>query len=285
MTIRTTIETRLKSAFAALAAVLVISAPPAAASARDADVGLYYKVYVGGFHVGDLNFDIGLRPRKFDVEANIKSTGMIGRMFPWSMKAYSNGAFAGDGRVSPIAAGQSNNWRGKERYIDLSFEKGVARVKRIRPTPDADDRDRVPENLRAGALDLTSAIMTIIARMDSQAECAAQVPVFDGRRRFDLVVEPDGVDSLKPNRYSPFGGATTNCIVWLDKKAGFKRRDSSGWNDSDRKARVWLGRAFGDAPPVPIRLTFDTPFGALIAHLNKATMVSGDSRQELSQAD
>jgi hypothetical protein len=273
------------SASAALAATFALWTAPASAFARDADVGLYYKVYVGGFHVGDLNFDIGLRPRKFDVEANIKSTGMIGRMFPWSMKAYSNGAFASGGGVNPVAAGQTNNWRGKERFIDLSFENGVAQVKRIQPTPDADDRDRVSEDLRTGALDLTSAIMTIITRMDSKAECTAQVPVFDGRRRFDLVVEPDGVDRLKPNRYSPFGGETTNCIVWMDKKAGFKKRDSSGWNDSERKARVWMGRAFGDAPPVPVRLTFDTPFGALIAHLNKATMVSGENRQELSQAD
>ncbi len=277
---------RLRAAVAAFAALAVtLCTEPAGALARDADVGLYYKVLVGGFHVGDLHFDIVLRPRKFDVEANIRSTGMIGRIFPWSMKAYSNGEFAYGGGVNPVAAGQTNNWRGKERFIDLSFENGIARVKRIQPTPEADDRDRVSEELRTGALDLTTAIMTIITRMDSKAECAAQIPVFDGRRRFDLVVEPDGADTLKPNRYSPFGGETVNCIVWMDKKAGFKNKDTSGWNDGERKGRVWMGRAFDYSPPVPVRLTFDTPFGALIAHLNRATIVSGENRRELSQAD
>lgn len=254
------------------------------ATGRNADVDLFYKVYIGGFHVVDMTVDIGLDPRTYEVQADIRSIGMIGRMFPWSMRAHSQGLFA-DNRVRPVSAGQSNNWRGKERFIDLSFPDGIARVDRIRPTADHDDRNKVPRDMRAGALDLTSAIMAVITRIDGPADCRGKVPVFDGRRRYDLMMAPDGVGELRPNRYSPYAGATTNCILWIDKKAGFKERDSSGWNDSDRRARVWLGRAFGGTPPVPVRLTFETPFGELIAHLNKATLVKGAYRQSLSQAD
>ena len=279
-------RTIVMPAMAAMAACFLTAGTAAAsAPARPSDVDLLYKVYIGGFHVVDLRLDIGFAPANYDVKANLKSSGMIGQMFPWTMQAYSQGAFAEGGTIVPLSAGQQNTWRGQERFIDLKFTDGIARVERVKPEPSADDRDAVPEGLRAGALDLTSAIMAIITRMQGDDACQGNIPVFDGRRRYDLMVEPDGADRLKPNRYSPFEGATVNCLIWIDKKAGFKRKDSSGWNDQDRRARVWMGRAFGDAPPVPVRLTFDTPFGALIAHLNRATLTSGDSRQSLSQAD
>lgn len=266
-------------------ALSMLALSASGAVARDADVDLVYKVYIGGFHVVDLQLDIGFAPEKYDVKARINSSGTIGRMFPWTMDANSRGRFSDAGVVVPASARQKNTWRGKERFIDLSFADGIARVDRMKPVPETDDRDKVPEALRTGAVDLTSAIMALITQMDESAECRNSVPVFDGRRRYDLRVEPDGSDQLKPNRYSPFRGATTNCVVWIDKKAGFKRKDSSGWSDQQRRAKVWMGKAFASAPPVPIRLTFDTPYGGLIAHLNQATLTNGVGKQSLSQAD
>ena len=265
----------------ALPALTLLSQP---VSAGQRDVDLMYKIYVGGFHVIDLDVDIGLNRTDYEFAAKVESVGMIGRMFPWWMKAYSRGEIS-DRTVTPVIAGQWNNWRGKDRFIDLKFIDGVANIHRISPKPETDDRDRVPIDMRTGVMDLTSAIILLIRNMDAGHPCQAQMPVFDGRRRYDLIAKPDGVDRLRPSGYTPYAGETVNCRLAIAKKAGFKKNDDSGWNDGDRSARVWMAKPFGDVPPVPVRLTINTPLGSVIAHLNAAAVESNGRKIKLQSPE
>jgi len=265
----------------------VFLASPAVAESRDVD--LSYSIYIGGFQVASLKIDLDLAAEDYNIAAKVSTTGMVGRMFPWWMKAYSRGEIVSAGLggagvgVVPVSAGQRNNWRGRERFIDMKFTDGIARIDKIAPKPETDDRDKVPVAMRTGVVDLASAIVSIIRKMDGDQACAADIPVFDGRRRYDLVSVPDGSEKLKRSGYTPFVGETVNCIVSVRKKAGFKKNDDSGWNDKGRSARVWMGKAFGDVPPVPVRLTLDTPLGALIAHLSAAEYASGGQKVKLSR--
>lgn len=251
-------------------------------TAGQSAVDLRYKIYVGGFHVADIKIDLDLAPENYDIAAKVQTSGMVGRMFPWWMQAYSRGQIVGAG-VMPVTAGQRNSWKGRERFIDMKFTDGVARIDRIAPKPESDDRDKVPEAMRTGVVDLASAIVSIIRKMDGDDTCSAQVAVFDGRRRYDLIARPDGVEKLRPNGYTPYVGDTVNCELRIRKQVGFKKNDDSGWNDGDRRARVWMGKAFADVPPVPVRLTLNTPLGGLVAHLSAATHDSGGKKVKLGQ--
>lgn len=256
--------------------------PTRAAAVEKSAVDLRYKIYVGGFHIADIKLDLDLAPENYDIAAKVQTSGMVGRMFPWWMQAYSKGQIVGAG-VMPVTAGQRNSWKGRERYIDMRFKDGVARIERIAPKPDSDDREAVPEAMRTGVVDLASAIVSIIRKMDNNDNCAAQVAVFDGRRRYDLIARPDGVEKLRPSGYTPYVGDTVNCELWIRKRSGFKKTDKSGWNDEGRKARVWLGKAFADVPPVPIRLTLNTPLGGLVAHLSAASHNAGGKLEKLGR--
>lgn len=269
-----------------LAAALMLVVPAltqsAGAETQKSDVDLSYKIYVGGFHIADIGVDMDLAPKNYDIAAKVKTSGMIGRMFPLWMQAYSKGQIVGAG-VMPMTAGQRNSWKGRERYIDMKFTDGVARIERIAPKPESDDRDKVPEAMRTGVVDLASAIVSIIRKMDGDDTCSARVAVFDGRRRYDLIAKPDGVEKLRPNGYTPYVGDTVNCELRIRKQVGFKKNDDSGWNDGDRRARVWMGKAFAGVPPVPVRLTLNTPLGGLIAHLSAASHTSGGKKVKLGQ--
>jgi len=256
--------------------------PTRAAAVEKSAVDLRYKIYVGGFHIADIKLDLDLAPENYDIAAKVQTSGMVGRMFPWWMQAYSKGQIVGAG-VMPVTAGQRNSWKGRERYIDMRFKDGVARIERIAPKPETDDRDKVPVAMRTGVVDLASAIVSIIRKMDNNDNCSAQVAVFDGRRRYDLIARPDGVEKLRPSGYTPYVGDTVNCELWIRKRSGFKKTDKSGWNDEGRKARVWLGKAFADVPPVPIRLTLNTPLGGLVAHLSAASHNAGGKLEKLGR--
>ena len=249
--------------------IIVFLVQPVGAASRD--INLMYKVYVGGFHIADLDVDINLGIDAYKFNVRVQTIGMIGRMFPWWMKAYSRGQISDEG-VIPIVAGQHNNWRGKDRYIDIKFHNRVASVDRIVPEPEIDDRDRVPIKLRTGVMDLTSAVIALIRDMDAGKPCRTEIAIFDGRRRYDLIAVPDGTAQLRSSGYSPYGGETVNCRLSVEKKAGFKKNDDTGWNDRERSARIWMAKAFTISPPVPVRLTMNSPIGSIIAHLTDGSV-------------
>ncbi|MEE2661835.1 MAG: DUF3108 domain-containing protein [Pseudomonadota bacterium] len=241
---------------------------------------LVYKIYVGGFHIIGLDVGIKFEPSVYHVNATIKSVGTIEWLFPWSMMAYAVGGFHGT-KVKPRTAGQENNWRGKKRYAHLKFEHGEVKIVRIRPKLRTDDREPVSEDMRRGTLDLMSAIIGLITRLHRNEPCDGMVRVFDGRRRYDLIAKSLGNKTLLENRYTPFVGPVVQCRLSINKIAGFKKTDSSDWKGLDRSARVWMGRPFVDAPPVPIRLRLETPIGGLVAHLTLATGTVGGKKRSL----
>ena len=204
----------------ALPALTLLSQP---VSAVQRDVDLMYKIYVGGFHVIDLDVDIGLNRTDYEFAAKVESVGMIGRMFPWWMKAYSRGEIS-DRTVTPVIAGQWNNWRGKDRFIDLKFIDGVANIHRISPKPETDDRDRVPIDMRTGVMDLTSAIILLIRNMDAGHPCQAQMPVFDGRRRYDLIAKPDGRRQATAKRLHPLCGRNRKLPAGHRQEGRFQKK-------------------------------------------------------------
>jgi len=262
-------------------AVLFVLRPAEAEQLKTAlENELVYKIYVGGFHVIDLDVGVKFEPSTYHVKAKIKSVQTIDWLFPWAMTAYSRGGFDGT-KVQPLIAGQENNWRGKKRYTHLKFEHGDVKIIRIKPKPRTGDREPVLENMRRGTLDLMTAIIDLITRLHRNESCNGEFRIFDGRRRYDLISKSLGSKTLRPNRYTPFVGAVVQCLVSINRIAGFKKTDNPDWKALDRSAMVWMGRPFDDLPPVPIRFMLETPFGGFVAHLNLATSTVGGKKRSL----
>ena len=112
------------------------------------------------------------------------------------------------------------------------------------------------------------------------------VSVFDGRRRYDFVMEPGGAETLSPSDYSPFAGAATICNARMIRIKGFQEypHEPDRWGDYKRQARVWVAPVFEGVLPAPVRIEIDTPFGAIRAHLADARLDRGGTKQSLARA-
>lgn len=248
------------------------------------DLALGYRVYFGGFEVLKLTVDLMIAPDAYAMEMKFRTLGLIGRMFPWTMKAYSRGALAGDD-IRPRAAGQRNTWRDRARWVDLRYPAGLPVVADAKPPAAADGSDKVPADALAGTIDLASAILKLSRKMAAGRGCDGKIPVFDGRRRYDLVLERIGESRIRRNGYSAYQGKAVNCSAVMDRLAGFKRRKSyGGWGEDGRTASVWMGRPFAGAPPVPVRLEIETRWGNVMAHLARAELISNGVTRELAEA-
>jgi len=248
----------------AFAIAIAVSTASAAASERGI---LDYKVYFGGFPALALEIEIGRTSEEYDISIGLRTLGVIDRLFPWTMRAYSRGRWAG-AEVRPEAAGQTSAWRGRRRLVDVRYQDGRPIVARVVPPPDRDGRASVAAADVAGTVDLASAILSLSLAAEAGRGCARLVPVFDGRRRYDLVVEHVGFEPIR--RFGQAGPArrALKCRVSMVRRSGFERDPDHGAKDGGRRtALLWLARAGEGLPPVPVRIELETRWGLVIAHL------------------
>jgi hypothetical protein len=212
----------------------------------------------------------------------LNGKGVLDWWFSWTMSAFSEGQLS-DGDVIPVRAGAHSAWNGKRRELRLSYLGDGPPETIIRPSATDDDRDDVPLPLRAGTRDLAGAVLAALSRLDQGGKCALKEPVFDGRRRYNLVLEHLGRDALKRNDYSVFSGPALRCRLEIDRVAGFRKNPRRRWSETDA-ATVWIGQVSPGFPPVPVRLGLDTMFGAVRAHLVGATITEGGRTWQLAAA-
>ncbi|NQU72555.1 MAG: DUF3108 domain-containing protein [Rhodospirillales bacterium] len=258
--------------------------PAAARSPADStrDLALTYRVYYGGFEVLRLVVDIRLAAEDYKLEMNFRTLGLIGTLFPWTMKAYARGRLTKDG-VHPVAAGQRNSWRGRQRWVELRYPGRSPVVADAHP---AVKDDKPSAKSLIDTIDLASAIFAMTRQLDQHRGCGRRLPVFDGRRRYDLLFKGLGDGAIRRSGYSVYAGPVTNCRAEMDRLAGFKTRQNSygGWGEADRTATVSMGRPFIDAPPVPVRIEIQTRWGDIMAHLTQAKLAANGNTRKLALA-
>jgi hypothetical protein len=245
-----------------------------AGAADDPRLALDYTVYIGGFRVVDIGLKAELADRAYRINMDLKAQGLLHMILDWSMSANSSGQIQG-GKIVPIEAGHDSRWRGKERRIRLLYPGiGPPTVESVPPAKSDDRRVVRPED-RLGARDLAGGILATLLAVGGADSCTHTEPVFDGRRRFDIVFDEVARDQLKPSDYSPFGGMALRCTLTIKRIAGFRQKQSRYRWMSGGKATVWIGRVFAGAPPVMVRMEMETAFGPLRAHLSGAARHPG----------
>ncbi len=242
---------------------------------------LDYAIYVGGFRMIDINLDTTLSADRYNIKLGLKGEGLLDWLFKWTMRASSEGKIE-QREIVPRRAGHNSVWRGKKRSVRLVFpEKGFPTAV-VTPAPKLDERKPVPMEKRLGTRDLAGAILSYLITMTSQDSCVRSEPVFDGRRRYNLVFENQKKVSLRKNTYSPYSGPALRCTLRLEKIAGFRTKTSRSRWVSNGLARVWIAQAFEGAPPILVRLEMDTGFGGLVTHLIGARQILNGEKTQLT---
>ena len=247
-------------------------------------VKLDYAVYIGGSETIRISFDTALRATDYKMKMSLDGQGFLNWWFSWSMSAFSEGQM-NNGKVMPVRAGADSAWNGKQRRTRLTYKDGGPPATLIEPPAENEDRDVVPPALRVGARDLAGAVLAMLTRLEKTQGCDLREAVFDGRRRYNLVLDQRGHDTIPRNDYSAFSGKALRCGVKVERIAGYRRNfEPSRWRSSEG-ATLWIGRVFDNIPPVPVRMELDTRLGGLRAHLVQATLTEGGEIRHLAAAN
>lgn len=254
------------------AAGLLWAQPTALADDRET-VHLSYEAYLGLLYVVSAEAELRLEGDRYRVVTRAQSEGIADLFFSWQSEARSEGLMTGR-RLLPARHEVTGEWRGEPRRIRLSYNgvgDGAAAGPidfRVEPPVDNAERDPVPPGLTVGTVDPLSATLSVLMRIAGGGRCEGRLPVFDGRRRYDMIVRPGAAAVLPVSHASVFAGPAQRCEFELRRIAGFWKKPSRfGRRVTDPV--LWVASPLDGVPPVPVRFTASTGFGELHIYLTR----------------
>jgi hypothetical protein len=246
----------------------LLSAAPGTAVAEP--VSVKYEVFFGGLHVlnAEANWELG--SGSYSIAAAAETQGFIGWLHPWQGNTSSQGRID-NGQVIPT---RHENWgtaeddeAGGERLVHLNYDAdGNLADSLVKPEQDWDERHPLPDNAGDGTLDPVSVIAGLSQLLQAEGRCEGSFAVFDGRKRYNLMVSDAGETQLEASDYSIYAGPARGCRLDYEMLGGH-RVERNKYAETARERIVWVARPAEDAPLVPVRLEIETAYGTLMGHL------------------
>jgi hypothetical protein len=243
------------------AALLAATALPAAA---DGGAKLDYEVWAGGIRVLEAEIVMRTDQGRYRMELTADLVGPPSWVEEYHLKAFSEGVVGEAGPEPEIYRLESENGD-DSHWVQLAYADGM-------PSVDADTnlekkkREPVEDALKQDSVDPLTGLLSLVLQVAGAGSCEGLVPVFDGRRRFDVSLTDQGTGEQPKSRYNAYEGPTQRCAVTLKPIAGYRY---SGTDKQQFPAEVILqGASIVDGmPPLPVRLDTENSYGALILHL------------------
>ncbi|MDC1319731.1 DUF3108 domain-containing protein [Litorivicinus sp.] len=122
----------------------------------------------------------------------------------------------------------------------------------------------LPPGSTGGTVDPFTPLFEISAKLAQGGACKGDYRVFDGVRRYDLVITNGGQISLPDGTPSVVGEIGFVCDVELTKIGGFSaRRGLFSSSEAEITRTVWFGNLRNHW--IPVRVEVNSPFGAIVA--------------------
>lgn len=252
-----------------LLGILLSAVLPAATGAAETPgrVSLSYHLWEGGLHAFSFETRLDRGDDTYSVKLAARTEGLVKLLYPFKLSARTDGIADEDG-LRPTHYRSTSKKRGKKRRQDITYLNDGSLEVRVEPQKDARREREMPEMLKTGTLDPASAVFSIIEAFTRVGRCQGSIPVYDGRRRYDLVVTELGARDLQPSSYGIYSGPATVCQVAVEPLAGFKKKNKKR---SDRAipstVRVWMAPVAEGEVAVPVRLEGRTDMGRMVLHL------------------
>jgi Protein of unknown function (DUF3108) len=246
---------------ALLLAGLSATAPPARAQGM---LQAHYGITMTGVTVGEITWQADIGNTLYTTSANGKASGVLSVLVNGEGSVAAEGSVT-DGSLKPSLFTSKTTDDEGAINLQLTFADGMAK-EQITPPP-AVGKDRVPvtDADRRGVADPLSAVLipTKAGRgILSSSDCNHVLMIFDGRRRYNLVLTFARMGKVTVAR--GYAGPILVCGVILQPIAGY-RSDSLlvKYVGGRRDMELWFAPIAGTAIMAPVRVLMPTLIGTL----------------------
>lgn len=219
-----------------------------------------YRVYWLGLPVFKGSVTGSARNGRYALAFRSEATGLLRVLRRSRIDASATGAI-GPARYRAFHYQLRAKWKKKRRSIDMTFRPDGGFQLAVSP-PERDKRKPVPEPVAAAAFDpLTALLHSTTVPLDTPA-CKLTVPIFDGRRRFDVRLEPAGKAELKRLVSPLLDREVVKCRIHVRRIAGFTRKEIKNMDKAkDRHAVIWVSKLRLLKMWMPVRFAYMSRWG------------------------
>jgi hypothetical protein len=201
---------------------------------------------------------------RYRVTADAATFGNIAKLFPFTANVAAQGR-AHERGLQPVRyRSDASILKSRQAVAFLYGQDG--RVVVTSDPPNRQSQNASAQGLGHHALDPASAVVAVIVEAAAAGTCRGTVPVFDGFRRFDLLLRGNGPDVVERFAASYYEGPATACTVRVDLGPGFSAEEARSGLIPEQ-AELWLAPVHEGFPPVPVRVTSQSALGNLLLEL------------------
>jgi hypothetical protein len=252
---------------AAALAFLAVGAPGVAQA--DGRLEARYRMSVAGIAIGRSEISAVVGSASYAASASGRASGVLRVLVTGEGLVSVRGAIV-DGR--PVPASFTSRTTGEDGTAAVTMTLAGGDVTELSAETSAPDADRVPITARhrKGIIDPLTAFLIpagadgdMIAAQAGPHACGRTLPIFDGRRRYDLALSFKRIDRVKADK--GYAGLAVVCAVAFTAIAGY-RTDSAlvKYLADGRDIELTLAPIAGSQLLAPFRLVIVNMLGNIV---------------------
>jgi len=236
-----------------------------------------YMVTLAGVQVGKGRWLVDISDDRFSASASGAAAGLLRLFASGDGTSSSQGVMVKGAPVSTGFAATVNMAKTKEEFR-IKMESGDAKEVTVVPLPPPDNA-RVPltEAHRRGVTDpMTASLISVPGKgavLGPQA-CPANLPIFDGRYRYDIQLAFKRVDQIATEK-GYVGGAVVCGITFVPIAGYVPDKPGLKYVMAQRTMEIWLAPIAGTRVVVPYRVWVPTPLGPGIMQATEFVSTAG----------
>ena len=245
------------------------------------DLRADYTVYIGGLIVAEGSMSARLEGDGYFLKNELGSAGLPGKFWDarWSM--ISEGLIVEDA-LHParfaFSAIEKNETKSREILYD---ENGVPTLSFDPPLP-KEEIEKTPPSERRNTLDPVSAFLLPVVANENP--CDRKLPVYDGKRRYDLQLVFDREDELT-TRNNGYSGPAIRCKVRVQPRTGLERGKLTTMLQQRDDTYIWLAPVNYGTIYIPVRVQLRTPIGGAVLDVVKLRRYAAKKEASAAEAD
>ena len=220
-----------------------------------------YTLSMAGLPIGKLTWRAHIGATDYTTSVSGRAVGIFTILLSGDGNVLVKGTMK-DGRPQPLTYTSTDTRENEKTSVNITFDGSKVRdLKVIEPPPES-DRVPITDAHKSDVIDPLSAFLIPGTRSDGLApsSCQRTLPVFDGRRRFDLALSYRRLDKAAPEK--GYTGPALVCAVKFIPISG--HRSSSPLVEFLSKGRdieIWFVPVAGTRLLAPIKLVVASVLG------------------------
>lgn len=266
----------MRSFFLALLGTVIISQAASAAGGAGAEapavagsqLQMAMTLYAGGVTLGKVDLNATIRGDQYHAVSNLQTGGVVNAFWQSQIQATSTGT-VGSKSFRPTLYDSFYTGRSdKKQEVSLTYD-GNGPVRLYADPPYSTTGYEVTPDQQKATFDPLSAITYLVSGVgvESDNPCAVVLPVFDGRRRYNVEITKikDTNVSMDNGLYK---GHALLCQIKYKQLAGFKPRvikEGANFPTINAWVATFPSSVTGHDYVVPLRVWAETSYGVIAA--------------------